>query len=81
MRGFLPSDAFAGSLGQVLLQLKKLPQADQQALANWLKAEISDEQKWQRSFAASRKRLGELADEALTEYSAGLTQVLDPDKL
>jgi hypothetical protein len=50
-------------------------------LPSWLTAEVSDEQKWQRSFAASRDRLGELADEALAEYGAGQTQELDPDKL
>lgn len=49
--------------------------------SDWLGAEMADEQKWQRSFALSRKRLGELADEALAEHRAGLTQVLDPDKL
>jgi hypothetical protein len=30
--------------------------------SDWLTGEVSDEQKWQRSFAASRDRLGELAD-------------------
>jgi hypothetical protein len=58
-----------------------LPQVDQQALAKLLTAGASDERKWQRSFAASRDRLGELADEGLAEYRAGQTQVLDPDKL
>jgi|GEM_PF-801807 len=81
MRGFLPSDTLCGPLGEVLLQAKMLPEADQQALAKWLRAEVSDERKWQRSFAASRDRLGELADEGLAEYHAGQTQVLDPDKL
>ncbi len=74
MRGFLPSDTLSGPLGEVLLQAKMLPEADQQALANWLRAEVSDERKWQRSFAASRDRLGGLADEALGEYRSGQTQ-------
>jgi len=81
MRGFLPSDTFSGPLGEVLLQARMVPQVDQQALAKLLTAEASDERKWQRSFAASRDRLGELADEALGEYRSGQTQVLDPDKL
>ena len=81
MRGFLPSDALTSPWGEVLLRAKMLPEADQRALAKWLAAEISDERKWQRSFAASRGRLGELADEALAEYRAGRTQLLDPDKL
>jgi hypothetical protein len=81
MRGFLPLDTLPKPLGEVLLQAKLLPEADQRALAKWMAAEISDERKWQRSFAASQDRLAELADEALEEYHAGRTQVLDPDKL
>jgi hypothetical protein len=81
MRGFLPSDTFSEPFGEVLLQAKMLPEADQRALAKWLKAELSDERKWQRSFDGSRDRLAQLADEALVEYRAGRTQVLDPDKL
>src|SRR5207245_11286715 len=81
MRGFLPSDTFAGPFGEALLQPKALPEPDQRALAEWLAAEISDEHKCQHSFATSRHRLRELADAALEDDRAGRTQVLDPDKL
>lgn len=81
MRGFLPADTLSPPWGDLLVRAKMLPQADQRALAERFTAEISDEHNWQRSFAASRVRLGELADEALAEYRAGRTQVLDPDKL
>jgi hypothetical protein len=49
--------------------------------SDWLTPGISDEQKWEHSFAASPQRLRELADEALAEHRAGRTQVLDPYKL
>jgi hypothetical protein len=81
MRGFLPSDYFSGPLVEALLQAKTLPEADQQALAKWVADEVSDERKWQRSFAACQERLRKLADEALAEYAAGRTQVLDIEKL
>jgi hypothetical protein len=81
MRGFLPADTLSPLFGELLLRAKMLPEADQRALAEWLTAEISDEHKWQHSFATSQDRLHELADEALEEYRAGRTQVLDPDKL
>jgi hypothetical protein len=80
MRGFLPSDAFSGPLGELLPHAKMLPEADRSALVKWLEAEV-DERKWQRSFAVSRDQLSELAGEALAEYRAGRTEVLDPDKL
>jgi len=67
MRGFLPSDTFVSPLGEALLQAKELPEADLEYLAKWLKAEVSDERRWQRKFAVSRDQLGELADEALEE--------------
>jgi hypothetical protein len=81
MRGFLPSDTVPQPWAEALVQAKLLPEADQLALATWLKAEVSDERNWQRSFAASQDWLGELADDALAEYRAGRMQVLDPDKL
>ena len=39
------------------------------------------EQKWDSLFAESEDILSDLADEALLEYNAGKTQVLDLDKL
>lgn len=42
---------------------------------------LEDEAKWDASFASSQEELGQMADEALAEYEAGLTDPLDPDNL
>jgi hypothetical protein len=44
-------------------------------------AELEDERRWDEAFARSPNMLAKLATEAMTEYRAGKTQELDPDKL
>lgn len=41
----------------------------------------NDEHQWEAQFAASREMLEVLADRALAEYSKGLTELLDIEKL
>lgn len=48
-------------------------------LANWL-AEVIDQWHWQWQFARSRDALRRLADRALAEDEAGLTEPLDLDE-
>jgi hypothetical protein len=45
------------------------------------KAEIASEHQWAEAFAKSGSLLSRLAEEALAEHRAGLTQDLDPDHL
>jgi hypothetical protein len=59
----------------------RLPKREQDALAEWLLLELEDERRWKKAFKASRRALGELADEALAELRAGRTKPLDPDEL
>jgi hypothetical protein len=59
----------------------KLAPEEQDALANRWLAEIADEQRWELLFANSQDELARLADQALAEHQAGLTQPLDPDRL
>jgi hypothetical protein len=59
----------------------KLSDEQQNLLAEWILAEIASEELWTRSYARSQDALAKLAEEALAEYRAGRTRVLDPDNL
>jgi hypothetical protein len=54
-----------------------LPEAEQDALAAAIKAELEADEKWEQLFAGSQDTLVRLADEALTEYRSGRTQPFD----
>lgn len=68
-------------LEQAFTEASKLPQKEQDAFAAWILEELASEQQWDELFANSTTALEQLADEALTEFRAGRTQVLDPDNL
>ena len=59
----------------------KLPQEDQDALAQWILEELGSENRWSAAFEGSVDALGTLAAEALHEHEAGSTKPLDIDKL
>lgn len=63
-------------LERALLEVGKLPAAEQDAIAAILLQEIASEQKWATSFGRSRGLLAELAAEALAEHAAGRTRPL-----
>ena len=58
-----------------------LPQAEQDVLASWLLAEIGEEDEFDRAIAASSGKLAGLAQEALAEHRAGLSEELDSERL
>lgn len=68
-------------LEQALSELTKLPEAEQDAVGAWILAELESERRWDDLFARSPDLLSELADEAIREDEAGLTEPLDPEKL
>jgi hypothetical protein len=61
----LLSDAFE--------QASQLPEADQDALGEWLLQELKCERRWDQLFDSSSETLGFLADQALAEHRAGKT--------
>lgn len=67
-------------LERAFVEVSKLPQQEQDTVATWI-LELASEQRWDELFAKSPQVLERLADEALAEFRAGRTQVLDPDKL
>ncbi len=54
-----------------------LPEAEQDAVASLLLAELDSERRWAEVFAATQNQLSELAEEALREFAGGETQPLD----
>ena len=68
-------------LSKAFDEAAKLPEHEQNILANWIFAELASELRWQKAFANSEDLLAQLADEASVEYRAGRTLVLDPEKL
>jgi hypothetical protein len=64
----LLSDAFE--------QASQLPEAEQNALAEWLLQELESEERWDRLFEKSADKLETLAAEALAEHRAGRTHPL-----
>lgn len=68
-------------LDQAFAEAKKLPPKEQDALADWLIAELESERRWEKLFADSQDALSKLAAEALSEHHSGQTQELDPDQI
>lgn len=64
-------------LEQAFLQAAKLPESDQDAFAEFLLAELHDEQEWREQFASKPDVLSMLADEARDELSRGITQPIE----
>lgn len=68
-------------LDKAFEEASKLPESEQEALGQWLLAELESERRWEEALAQSEGKLSELAEEALTEYRRGKAEHLDPDKL
>jgi hypothetical protein len=68
-------------LEKAFAEASKLPEAEQDSLAERLLSEIDSDREWNEAFAKSGDLLSRLAEEALNEHRAGLTQDLDPDRL
>ena len=69
------------ALEEAFRDASALPAAEQDALAELIKAEIASEQEWDKAFAASPDVLERLADEALADHRAGRTTPLDPERM
>ena len=68
-------------LEQAFAAAARLPDAEQDALARALLAELSSEGAIDAALERRPDALARLADEALEEHRAGRTQPLDPDTL
>jgi len=68
-------------LEQAFAEAAKLPAQEQEALAAWLMEELKSDRRWSQLLESSADVLDQLADEALAEFRAGRTLVLDPEQL
>jgi hypothetical protein len=68
------------SLEQAFREASKLPEAEQDALAEAIRAEITSDDAWDASISTSAEELGQLADEAIAEHRSGRTQLVKPGK-
>ena len=55
-------------LEQAFIEVSKLSPKEQDALAEWLLAELESERRWDKRFADTQDVLSNLASEALAEH-------------
>jgi hypothetical protein len=58
-------------------EASKLPEDDQDALAEMLLNDLASEERWTEAFAKSQDKLALLAKEALTEFKQGKTRPIE----
>ena len=62
-------------------EASKLPESEQDSLAQWLLRELDSERRWTEAFSDSADALAELADEAIQDHKNGRTEELEPNSL
>ena len=68
-------------LEKAIIEVKQLPDDDQNAIAQLIFEELEDERLWDETFAKSPEVLEHLLAEAEAEERAGLTQVCNSKNL
>jgi hypothetical protein len=58
-------------------EASKLPEEDQDALAQELLDDLASEMRWAETFAKSQDKLALLAKEALAEFNQGKTRLIE----
>lgn len=58
-------------------EASKLPDEEQDALAEMLLNDLTSEQRWTEAFAKSQDKLALLAKEALNEFKQGKTKLIE----
>lgn len=69
----MPADKMTRLLEKAFEEASKLPEREQDALAELLLSELASEKRWEEAFAKSQDELALLADEALREFNQGKT--------
>ena len=68
-------------LEQALVELQKLPEAGQDAIAAMILEEIADEARWDQAFARSGDQLARLAERVREDIRAGRVKNVGIDEL
>ena len=66
---------------KALAEIKKLPEAEQDAIAAVILEEIADELRWDEAFARSQDKLATLADRVREDIRAGRVRNAGIDEL
>ncbi len=66
-------------LKKAFSEASKLPEKDQDAIAEIILAELASEERWNNLFSKSQDLLAELAEEALAEHRVGKTKSIECD--
>jgi len=61
-------------LEEAFAAASRLPDDQQDSVAEAILQELADESRWTQSFATSQDLLGRMADDALAEHRAGRTK-------
>jgi len=62
------------SLEAAINRIAALPDNEQERFANWLVAELDDENRWQKRFGETVPLIQQMADDALAEDERGETK-------
>lgn len=68
-------------LEKAIAALTRLPQTQQERMAEWILEELEADARWDRAFADSLPKLEKLAQKALADQQASRTHPLDPDDM
>lgn len=68
-------------LDEAFLLARRLPEEEQDRLASRIIAELTEDDEFDRTIAATVDQLDWLIDEARADFRAGRTEELDPDRL
>jgi hypothetical protein len=66
---------------QAIERLRKVPETEQDRLAQFLLNELKEDELWSRSTADHETRLKSLINNVLTDDNQGACEPLDPDRL
>jgi hypothetical protein len=66
---------------QAIERLRSLPEASQDAVAEFVLSELAEDQRWEQTSLNHADVLRKLADEAREDFRAGRTTPLDPETL
>lgn len=68
-------------LERAMKKARRLPDAEQDAIATIILEELEDEARWEQAFSKSQDALAKLSAVAMEEDRKGETKELDPDSL
>jgi hypothetical protein len=69
------------AMEQAIERLKRVPETQQEELAQFLLHELEEDERWAATTQSRRPQLDRLIKDVLADHAAGKTRPLDPDAL